>query len=187
MNTEGRVEGDDRSATGVTQDTAFSVLSNRRRRQVLRTLRDAPGGSDVRELSRRLAAWENDVSPDAVTYRQRKRVYTSLHQTHLPALADAGVVDYDSDRGTVALTDRAAELDAYLDTGDDRAVPWSWDRLYLAVGVVGTAGTVAAAAGLAPPLVVAGGVSLAVTAAAGLQSYLHRVAADGAPRPEPDD
>jgi len=41
----------------------------------------------VRDIAEQLAAWENDVEIPEVTYKQRKRVYTALHQSHLPKLA----------------------------------------------------------------------------------------------------
>jgi DNA-binding transcriptional ArsR family regulator len=166
--------GDDPTPTELTQDTVFSVLSNERRRQVLRHLYERPGGSDIRELSQQLAAWENDVALEAVTYKQRKRVYTSLHQTHLPALAEAGVVDYDRDRGTVDLTERADVLDDYLATGETASIPWH--TVYLVLATVGTGVTLAAAFGVLPSsvsgLAIAGAVCVALAGVAGVHSYL---------------
>jgi DNA-binding transcriptional ArsR family regulator len=167
--------GDESTSAELTPDTVFSVLSNERRRQVLRHLHDSEA-SNVRELSQQLAAWENDVSPEAVTYKQRKRVYTSLHQTHLPALAEAGVVDYDRDRGTVRLTARASVLDEYLaaDVGESSSPPWP--AVYLGIAAVGTVATLLAAIGLlpaaVPDLAIAGVVSVTLAVVAGVHSYL---------------
>jgi DNA-binding transcriptional ArsR family regulator len=166
--------GDESTSAELTPDTVFSVLSNERRRQVLRHLHDR-GGSNVRELSQQLAAWENDVQPEAVTYKQRKRVYTSLHQTHLPALAEAGVVDYDRDRGTVRLTARASVLDEYLATDVGEPSP-PWPAVYLGIAAVGTVSTLLAAVGLlptaVPDLAIAGVVSATLAVVAGAHSYL---------------
>lgn len=166
--------GDDPPPAELTQDTVFSVLSNERRRRVLRCLQEEPGGSDIRELSRRLAAWENGISEDEVTYKQRKRVYTSLHQTHLPALSDAGVIDYDKDRGTVELTPQASILDEYLATGEPVSVPWP--SIYLGIATVGTVATILAAVGVfptaVPHLAIAGVVSVVLAVVAGVHSYL---------------
>lgn len=168
--------GNDPAPTELTQDIVFSVLSNERRRQVLRHLHERPGGSDIRELSQQLAAWENDVSPEAVTYKQRKRVYTSLHQTHLPALAEAGVVEYDRDRGTVNLTEQADVLDDYLATGTDEAASIPWHTVYLALATVGTIVTLLAAFGVLPSsvsgLAIAGALCVALAGVAGVHSYL---------------
>ncbi|WP_142858768.1 DUF7344 domain-containing protein [Salinigranum halophilum] len=166
--------GDDPTPTELTQDTVFSVLSNERRRRVLRFLNEERAGSDIRELSTQLAAWENDVPPEAITYKQRKRVYTSLHQTHLPALADAGVVDYDRDRGTVSLTAQASVLDEYLATGETTSIPWHF--VYLGIAAVGTIATLLAAVGVlpaaVPDLAIAGGLSVVLAVAAGIHSTL---------------
>jgi DNA-binding transcriptional ArsR family regulator len=173
MATHPQLVGDEPEPEQLTKDTVFSVLSNQRRRRVLRCLRDEPDGSNIRELSRRIAAWENEVPVDEVTYKQRKRVYTSLHQTHLPKLADAHVIDYDRDRGTVALTDHAATLDDFLTASDAPSVPWP--RIYLAVATAGVVATLLATAGLLPPgvpdVAVAGAIAFAVAVVAGIHSY----------------
>jgi hypothetical protein len=164
---------DDSEPDRLTKDTVFSVLSNQRRRHVLACLRDEPEGSNIRDLSRQIAAWENDVPVVEVTYKQRKRVYTSLHQTHLPKLADSGVIDYDRDRGTVALTEHAATLEEFLTASDPPAVPWP--GVYLTVAVVGGLGTILAAGDLLPAVVpdvaVAGAVAVAVAVVAGVHGY----------------
>ena len=72
------------------------LLSSARRRAALRLLlaRDDGDGVPLGELTDAIAAHEADVDdPDAVGDQQRKRVYVSLYQCHLPALADAGVVE----------------------------------------------------------------------------------------------
>lgn len=115
----------------LTKDDIFSVLSNRRRRLVLHHLHRGSGRVSVRELSKRVAAWENGVEMEELTYKQRKRVYTSLHQTHLPKLDDEGVVVYDRDAGSVSLTDRAAELEPYLRVQSEPVA--SWSLYYLAL------------------------------------------------------
>jgi DNA-binding transcriptional ArsR family regulator len=176
---------DESTPTELTPDTVFSVLSNERRRHVLRHLHENEE-SDIRELSQQLAAWENDVPLEAVTYKQRKRVYTSLHQTHLPALADAGVVDYDRDRGTVRLTTRASVLDEYLAADTDEPTSPPWHSVYLAIAAVGTVATLLAVVDLLPAavphLAIAGGVSVALAVVAGVHSYL---ASDAIGTPKP--
>jgi DNA-binding transcriptional ArsR family regulator len=173
MATHPQLAGDDPERDRLTKDTVFSVLSNQRRRHVLRCLRDEPDGSNIRDLSRQIAAWENDVSVEEITYKQRKRVYTSLHQTHLPKLADSGVIDYDRDRGTVALTERAATLEEFLHASDAPSTPWP--GLYLAVAVAGVAATLLAAVDLLPPgvpdVAVAGLIAVAVAVVAAVHSY----------------
>ncbi|MFB6167992.1 MAG: hypothetical protein ABEJ43_04010 [Haloferacaceae archaeon] len=121
----------------LSKDLVFTMLSNERRRHVIHCLKQRGERVTMRELSRQVAAWENGVETDDLDYKQRKRVYTSLHQTHLPKLADAGIIDYDRDRGTVALGTGASELDAYTEDVSERELRWS--VYYLGVGVVSLA------------------------------------------------
>ena len=117
---------------GLPPDVAFDVLTNSRRRYVLAFLRDE-SPRRLGELAELIAAAERGTSVDRLTSKERKSVYTSLYQAHLPKLAGQGIVEYDRDRGIVALAERAAALDAYtnLDPGDDAERRWS--RRYLAL------------------------------------------------------
>lgn len=120
-----RVVGRRDPQQSVSQDVAFDLLSCRRRRQVIHALKQRGGCLDLRDLVRRVAAWENECDPAEVTYEQRMRVYTALRQSHLPKLDDGDVIDYDADRGTVELTDAAADLEVYLDVVPHDDIPWS--------------------------------------------------------------
>ncbi|MFC4541731.1 hypothetical protein ACFO5R_07300 [Halosolutus amylolyticus] len=116
----------------LSQDVAFEMLSCRRRRDVLHYLRQNGGTAELRPLSRQIAAWENDEPIEAVTYKQRSRVYTALRQAHLPKMDSYGIVEFDADRGTVALTGRASDLDVYLDVIPHGDV--SWSTYYVVLG-----------------------------------------------------
>lgn len=135
----------------------FDMLSNARRRYLLQYLRSA-SEMPVHELSRRIAARENGVDPTAVTSTQRKRVYTALHQTHLPRLEEVDVVVYDRDRGAVSATDRLACFEPYLDSP---AAP-DWPRYYLGLGLA----ALALAIGIALEAPVLGGLDAGVVALA---------------------
>ncbi|MFB6106237.1 MAG: hypothetical protein ABEJ70_04615 [Halobacteriaceae archaeon] len=101
---------------GVPLDVTYDLLRNRRRRLVLHHLVDAPGNrSDIGDLATQLAAWENDEPLEAVTSTERKRTYNTLQQTHLPKLAEAGIVDYDRNRGTVVLESEPRHLRIFLE------------------------------------------------------------------------
>ncbi|MEZ3145325.1 hypothetical protein [Halobaculum sp. MBLA0143] len=95
-------------------DEAFGLLKNGRRRAVLSALADTPE-TTLSELAERIAAEENDTEPTLLTSAQRKRVYISLYQNHLPKLADEGVIDYDRSRGDVVRRPPADRLIAFLD------------------------------------------------------------------------
>ena len=156
----------------LSRDTVFSILSNQRRRHVIRYLDRNRGTASLRDLAERIAAWENDVPESEVDYKQRKRVYTSLHQTHLPKLDEAGVVEYDRNRGTITLADRAADLEPYLATPDERQVPW-W-ACYLGLSALAACLVAAAWLGAVSGLTAAGLIAALFAVVAGTNAYLTR-------------
>jgi hypothetical protein len=133
----------------LSKNVRFEILQNQRRRDALSYLRANGGTATLGEMAEYIAAKENDIETRAVSSSQRKRVYIGLYQCHLPKLADAGVVDFDKDRGDIALRSEAAQLDAYLDDEHhaDAARPRSTARnLAVAGGLV--AGVVASLVGV---------------------------------------
>ncbi|SDF28546.1 DUF7344 domain-containing protein [Halorientalis regularis] len=129
-------------------ETIFETLSNRRRRYTLHYLKRIDEPVTIRDLSEQLAAWENGVEREQVKPKERKRLYTALHQTHLPKMDRLGVVAYDSDRGVVALTETIDQFDIYFDLVAADEIPWS--QFYLALGSVATALVAIAALGVQP-------------------------------------
>ena len=91
-------------------DALFEALADSRRRHVLSILLDRPTPLDVETLARAVAAREEaatsaaDVPDDVV-----RRIQIALHHVHLPKLAETGVVEYDYERGAVAVGE---EMDA---------------------------------------------------------------------------
>ena len=77
----------------LSRDESFDLLSNHRRRYALYCLRQEENRATLGELADKIAAWENDIETDAVSYDERKRVYTSLQQVHLPRMDDLDVVE----------------------------------------------------------------------------------------------
>ncbi|MFW6458639.1 MAG: DUF7344 domain-containing protein [Halodesulfurarchaeum sp.] len=139
----------------------FFLLSNRRRRYAIHHLNQVEGKMSVRDLSEQIAAWENGVDRSAVTPKHRKRVYTSLHQVHLPKMDRLGVVEYDSDRGTVCPADSARDFDIYLDVVSAGDIPWN--QFMLGLGATLTALVTAAWVGI-PPFSYLGGFPYAIAA-----------------------
>lgn len=125
---------DDDSRDEPSRDEIFTVLSNHRRRNVITYLKEYGDGAKVRDIAEQLAAWENDVDPVEVTYKQRKRVYTALHQSHLPKLAENGFIDYEPNRGIVSLTEESRQLEVYLEIVSDNEILWS--EYYVGLAVV---------------------------------------------------
>ncbi|MCT9095674.1 hypothetical protein [Haloarchaeobius sp. HME9146] len=122
-----------------TKDDMFHLLQNRRRRSVLRYLQDTDGPVRMRDIAEQVAAWEHDTTVQRLTSKERQRVYIALYQSHLPALDDEGVIDYNQDRGIVERRPLAEELMPYLDdpTGTEEETAETdtdrdWTSYYLA-------------------------------------------------------
>lgn len=145
------------------REVVFEMLSNRRRRYVVHYLLDGDGESELRDLARGVAAWENGKRPDEVTSQERRRAYNALQQAHLPRMDDAGLVEFDAARGTVVAADGLADLRVYLEVvpGDEI----SWSQYYLLLGLLFGSVTLAVVAGLSP-FDLLSGVALAGTMAA---------------------
>ncbi|MFC6987985.1 hypothetical protein ACFQJD_03280 [Haloplanus sp. GCM10025708] len=107
-------------------DELFEVLSNRRRRYTLHCLKQAEAKTlPLRDVAEQVAAWEFGKTVEGLPYDERKTVHTALRQLHLPKMDDVDIVDFDKQRGTVELTDKAAEANLYLEVVEGRGIPWS--------------------------------------------------------------
>jgi len=78
-------------------DAVFTVLASRRRRVLLRVLRDADAG-DVADLVGWVAERERQLDGEAP---DRESLRSELERVHLPMLADHRVLDYDERSGGV--------------------------------------------------------------------------------------
>lgn len=119
---------------GLSQDTVFDVLSSARRREAIAILREEETPIELTALAEIVAARENDTSVEELSSQDRKRVYVSLYQTHVPKLVDVGIVEHDTDSGEVELTAQASAIEPYLRNPQQRT---AWSRYFLAVAVVG--------------------------------------------------
>ncbi|MUW14248.1 hypothetical protein GJ633_05935 [Halorubrum sp. CBA1125] len=123
---------DNRTYTRPEKDELYDLLSNHRRRYVIHFCKRADEPLSLSDLAEKVAAREQDKPVAELTSAERKRVYTSLQQTHLDRLADAGMIDYDGD--LVELTDEAATLDVYLDVVPEGSI--SWGIYYLGLSII---------------------------------------------------
>jgi hypothetical protein len=114
----------------------LEVLSNQRRRFAIHFLKHR-GGEDVSvsELAEHVASWEYEKRVEQLTHRERKRVRNALRQFHLPKMDDYEFIDYDAQRGSVSLTEKAARTDFYIDSLTGRDVPWG--VYYLGLSALG--------------------------------------------------
>lgn len=191
MITQGGRARPESDTTTLTTDVVFKTLSNQRRRYVLHYLKqqDSNGSVPIRALSEQLAAWENGVDRTAVNPKQRKRIYTALHQTHLPKMDQLGIVEYDRNRGTVSMANSMDQFDIYFELTSADDMPWS--HLYLGLGSVSAALVVCAALSIWPFALFSGYTYALATAGlfaavAGYHTYRDRRQFIGASRAPPE-
>ncbi len=125
-----------------------ALLSNERRQATLDRLSRADEGIAVGDLATYVAEREAGASPPPRDVRES--VYCSLVQTHLPTLAEAGVVVHDADAQVVRLAPHARQLRVYQEVVAAFGVTWA--ELYRAVGIAGLCtvlGSLVGAPGLA--------------------------------------
>lgn len=118
----------------LSKSDVFDLLRNERRRYLLHYLMTHESPVELGDLATLIAAWENDTPVDAVSSQQRKRVYTTLQQTHLPRMDEAEIVEFDSNRGVVSRTEHTDKLNVYLEVVPGNEFPWR--EYYLALGAV---------------------------------------------------
>ncbi|RQG95382.1 DUF7344 domain-containing protein [Natrarchaeobius chitinivorans] len=116
--TNGKDDGSDAEDV-LSEDEIFHLLQNERRRLVLRYLRDTDSSVRMRDVAEQVAAWEHETTVEALTSKQRQRVYIPLYQSHLSKLDEAGVIDYQKNRGIVERKPRADRIDQYLQVDSD--------------------------------------------------------------------
>ncbi len=108
-------ETDDEEPKPISKDTQFGMLKNRRRRDILRYLRENDDESTLSDLAEFIAAKENGVERRLLSSDERKRVYIGLYQCHLPKMDDARVIDFEKRSGDVTLRPEADQLFTYID------------------------------------------------------------------------
>lgn len=117
------------------RDEVFELLSNRRRRYALHACKRYETPIELGDLAEYVAAWEYEKDRERLNSAERKRVYTSLQQSHLPRMAKAGMIEFENHE--ITLTADAESLDVYLDVVPGNSIPWG--EYYLGVGVISLA------------------------------------------------
>ncbi|RQG98104.1 DUF7344 domain-containing protein [Natrarchaeobius chitinivorans] len=129
-------ERGDGTAGDLPKGEIFEVLRNQRRRYVLHYLKQDDRPVELGDLAQQVAAWEYETTLEDVTPEQRKRVYTTLQQTHLPKMDEVGILTFDSD-GVIEATDRTRDISVYLEIVPGHE--FAWRELYLSLGAIGCA------------------------------------------------
>lgn len=101
----------------------FDLLSSQRRRYVIWACSQLDPPIETGELAEHIAAWEERKPRSEVSSEDRRRVYTSLQQTHLPKLNSSNIIEYE--RETITATDGVDNLEVYLEAVPEGEIPWA--------------------------------------------------------------
>lgn len=153
----------------------FDVLQNQRRRYVLQYLERFGEPIALSDLATQVAAWEYRIPVEEVSNEQKKRVYTTLQQTHLKKMAEAGIVEYDAEENLIRRTPHTEELTVYLEIVPGGEFPWR--EYYLSLGAISCAVVAGLWTGLFPltlldPLEWATVIAVTFTASATYHTFL---------------
>lgn len=85
------------------EDQFYRALASTQRRRLLYHLLES-GESTAAELASVLSSWEVGSTGTMYTQADRSKILVELLHSHLPQLADAGLITYDPDTGTVQLS-----------------------------------------------------------------------------------
>lgn len=94
--------------------TLFEILSHHRRRHALGLMTGDDRSWSISELATEITDREHDGRFAGGKRTRIDAVRATLYHTHLPKLADAGLVEFDEDRKTAILTTAAGAVDRNL-------------------------------------------------------------------------
>jgi hypothetical protein len=166
-----------RRRPSIPESKIYYLLSNPRRRHAIRYLQRQPGTVSVRELSTAIAEIESGESPPPRNVRET--VYTSLHQSRLPALEKQGVIEYDLVNKCIVPLSRTRDVELYLEVVTTYGLTWA--ECYRYLGILGLFLVVVSLAGIVPfslvdPLLWASGFLALFALTTGLQLWKDRFA-----------
>lgn len=95
-------------------DTVFTALSHPRRRYLLYALINEDHEETLSELATKIVAWEQSKSTDEVADEERRQVHLSLYHSHVPKLADLGIVEYQQGKDIVVRARNTEQVQAVL-------------------------------------------------------------------------
>ncbi|MFB6202447.1 MAG: hypothetical protein ABEI98_10615 [Halorhabdus sp.] len=91
-------------------DTLYKILANRQRRRILRCLADHPVPVSTSQLATEIATLEYGSESSGISEEQQSDALVSLHHIHLPVLNEVGIVSWDRDNYSVAISPTLQEL-----------------------------------------------------------------------------
>ncbi|GAB7021256.1 winged helix-turn-helix domain-containing protein [Halostagnicola bangensis] len=115
------------------QNELFDALGSHRSRYALYACLQTDGELTLSVIADQVAAWEYDKPIAEVTSTEHKRVYTSLQQHHLSKLERSGLITIDDK--SIDCTEKAQQLDLYIELVPESDVPWS--LYYLGLSTIG--------------------------------------------------
>jgi DNA-binding transcriptional ArsR family regulator len=96
----------------ISPDRILSAVANEHRRAILRSLNNVSDRTlEYDTLVDHVAERVEDENMDGVSDEHRQRVRIALHHTHLPKLAEAGIIDYEAEAGHVQFVGGELEQD----------------------------------------------------------------------------
>lgn len=93
--------------------TVLSLFSHRRRRYALRGLRMQKNPMELADLAEEVAIREHKRSISDIAAEEIHHIHLTLYHTHIPKLIDEQFVRYDHEQDSVALLERAINIDQY--------------------------------------------------------------------------
>lgn len=106
--------GADGEAGPLSLDRAFGLLAEERRRYALLCLRAHRPTMTLGDLADEVATHEFDCRFAEIDPGEILEIYLSLYHTHIPKLANSGLLEYDQDRDMVIWQGGAGRLDRLL-------------------------------------------------------------------------
>lgn len=113
------VTSDNAGESALELDDVFEALGHSLRRYLVSTLVNGSNEATLSELSTKIASWELDKSENEVTDAERKSIYISLYHSHIPKLADLGVLDYEEQENIIVQAKNIEQVQAVLKSSKD--------------------------------------------------------------------
>ncbi|MFC4551552.1 MULTISPECIES: DUF7344 domain-containing protein [Halorussus] len=95
-------------------DTVLDVCEHEHRRIVLAALANQHQSLSIDDLTNAIVKHNHHTPPAEASDETVTQIQTGLHQVHLPKLAEAGLIQYDSERQLVEPTAQLGQAESHL-------------------------------------------------------------------------